>query len=188
MLSYPLCPFFILFCNVITTSNQGDFTLMQDITNGLSAFSGSTKYFARLYRLLSFLTRLSEPLVQLKSMVVPQLTSPEGHANIEYIQHWTSKRTHRQSVNTIHRSSSDGNAYPTWDNPTHWQTDDNLEGQCGLPFTIPPAGYAGDRSTPGEHSSLPWDDSRLLELFQTQPTLNWFDANVFCQSHEAYGL
>jgi hypothetical protein len=63
MLSYPLCPFFVVFCNVVGTSDARDFQLLQDVTDGISTLVTENKYVHRLHRLCETLLGLCRPLV-----------------------------------------------------------------------------------------------------------------------------
>lgn len=60
---YPASPFFVLFCNMIGTSDVNDYHLVQQIIDGLSRLQGSP-YLMRLLSLLTSLQRLCEPLFQ----------------------------------------------------------------------------------------------------------------------------
>jgi hypothetical protein len=64
MLSYPLCPFFVVFCNVVGTSNERDFQLLQAVTDGISTLVTENKYVNRLHRLCATLLSLCTPLVK----------------------------------------------------------------------------------------------------------------------------
>jgi hypothetical protein len=63
MLSYPLCPFFVVFCNVVGTSDARDFQLLQDVTDGISTLVTENKYVHRLHRLCETLLGLCRPLI-----------------------------------------------------------------------------------------------------------------------------
>ncbi|KAB8256674.1 hypothetical protein BDV32DRAFT_141016 [Aspergillus pseudonomiae] len=58
---YPAAPFFVVFCNIIATSDETDYRLVQQIIKGLSQFK-ATPYLARLLSLLTSLLRLCDPL------------------------------------------------------------------------------------------------------------------------------
>ncbi|KAE8153235.1 hypothetical protein BDV25DRAFT_149904 [Aspergillus avenaceus] len=58
---YPATPFFVLFCNIINSSNIEDRTLVQRVIEGLSQFKPSP-YLATLLRLLTSIQRLCDPL------------------------------------------------------------------------------------------------------------------------------
>ncbi|PYH55647.1 uncharacterized protein BO96DRAFT_435031 [Aspergillus niger CBS 101883] len=64
--SYPsflTCPFFVLFCNVVRTTDSGDYLLLQEVTQGLSQYTGNT-HVMNMLDLLMALQKLCEPLFQ----------------------------------------------------------------------------------------------------------------------------
>ncbi|KAL4784428.1 hypothetical protein BJX76DRAFT_219752 [Aspergillus varians] len=63
---YPLSPFFVVFCNIVGTLNQEDYTRMRHITDCLSRFKPHP-HLERLLNLLQSLQRLCEPLFQEQS-------------------------------------------------------------------------------------------------------------------------
>ncbi|KAJ5820297.1 transcriptional regulator family: Fungal Specific TF [Penicillium riverlandense] len=73
MLLFPLAPFFVLFCNVVATSDQRDFNMIKNITDDLHQFVGANPSIDKLYRLFSKFLDLCAPLIQLK----PALPRPE---------------------------------------------------------------------------------------------------------------
>ncbi|KAB2108330.1 hypothetical protein AG0111_0g3069 [Alternaria gaisen] len=137
MLSYPLCPFFVVFCNVVGTSSARDFQLLQDVTDGLSGLVTENKYVHRLHRLCATLLGLCKPLVR-TSDLHEQVPRPNG-----------------------------GSAAPL--------------GTCPLP-----AGFGngpdilnsgGSDVTPSMMPSS-WNDDMMWQLFQSQPSLDWFNADI----------
>jgi hypothetical protein len=78
MLSYPLCPFFVVFCNVVGTSDARDFQLLQDVTDGISTLVTENKYVHRLHRLCETLLRLCRPLVPTFSLNEPTRSLSAG--------------------------------------------------------------------------------------------------------------
>lgn len=133
MLSYPLCPFFVVFCNVVGTSNARDFQLLQDVTDGISMLVTENKYVHRLHRLCATLLGLSKPLVQ------PTVASTRTST----------------AAPTVH--VPDG-SLPAMDAPD----------VLGAPTT----GAADDFLT------STWNDDMMWQLFQSQPSLDWFNADI----------
>ncbi|KAL6704078.1 hypothetical protein ACN47E_008741 [Coniothyrium glycines] len=81
MLSYPLYPFFVVFCNVVGTSNAKDCQLLQDVTDGISTLVTENKFVNRLHRLCATLLGLCKPLVRasdLPSQLLPSVTAVPG--------------------------------------------------------------------------------------------------------------
>jgi hypothetical protein len=122
MLSYPLCPFFVVFCNVVGTSNAKDFQLLQDVTDGISELVSENKFVNRLHRLCTTLLELCKPVVQTALAEVAEV-------------------------------------------PAAFNADQQME------FLDVGAGFAGF-----EASS--WNDQMMTDLFNAQPSLDWFNANV----------
>jgi hypothetical protein len=130
MLSYPLCPFFVVFCNVVGTSNARDFQLLQDVTDGISSLVTENKYVHRLHRLCATLLGLSKPLIQ--PMANSEVSVPPTHVA--------------------------GSSLPALNNP-------DVLGA--------PNGGAGE----GFINST-WNDDMMWQLFQSQPSLDWFNAEI----------
>ncbi|KAB2568851.1 hypothetical protein DBV05_g12472, partial [Lasiodiplodia theobromae] len=63
LLFYPLTPFFVLFCNVVATSNRDDFALMKAMTEELSELADRSTSIDRLQRLFTVFLGLAEPLL-----------------------------------------------------------------------------------------------------------------------------
>ncbi|GFF28606.1 hypothetical protein IFM61606_10191 [Aspergillus udagawae] len=61
--SYPLCPIFIVFCNVIRTGNAQDFFLLQRLNTDLTSLRDTNAFMNRLRNLHATLVKLCEPLV-----------------------------------------------------------------------------------------------------------------------------
>jgi hypothetical protein len=64
MLLFPLAPFFVLFCNVIATSNEKDFDMIHKITDDLHQFAEANASIGKLYKLFSKFLDLCAPLVK----------------------------------------------------------------------------------------------------------------------------
>ncbi|CAI6333098.1 unnamed protein product [Periconia digitata] len=64
ILSYPISPFFVLFCNVVGTYNVSDFLLLHEVVDILFSLVVENKYVERLRRLCSSLLALCKPLVR----------------------------------------------------------------------------------------------------------------------------
>ena len=144
MLSYPLCPFFVVFCNVVGTSNERDFQLLQSVTDGVSSLVTENKYVNRLHRLCATLLSLCTPLVNTSgsqdrsnmSAAVPGFTAPAAM----YSSTIPSSRDTPQDLLSlgpnVSAANSDGFMASTWNDDMMWQ------------------------------------------LFQSQPSLDWFNADI----------
>lgn len=62
-LLHPLTPFFMVFCNIVLTSNGHDFHLMQDVTNVLCGIGEVNRTIVELQRLCMKLVAICTPLV-----------------------------------------------------------------------------------------------------------------------------
>ena len=135
MLSHPLCPFFVVFCNVVGTSDAQDFKLLEDVIDSISSLVTENKYVNRLHRLCATLLGLCKPLVQNPS-----------------------------AQNQVHHAASTGSltAYPTSMHFNH--------GPDMLPSGV-------DNSANAMMASS-WNDDMMWQLFQSQPSLDWFNADI----------
>jgi hypothetical protein len=136
MLSYPLCPFFVVFCNVVGTSHVLDFQLLQDVTDGISALVTENKYVNRLHRICATLLGLCKPLVETpatnEQMQAPPATLGEPH-----------------SVYSPALGFGNG------------------------PEILNGEGRGSDSIMPSS-----WNDDMMWQLFQSQPSLDWFNADI----------
>lgn len=142
-MSYPLCPFFVVFCNVVGTSNELDFQLLQAVTDGISALVTENKYVNRLHRLCATLLSLCTPLVK------------------------SSGSQERNNMNAaIPGFSTQASMGPS-----------TLSGISNTPDTLGVAPGAGNSNTDGFLAST-WNDDMMWQLFQSQPSLDWFNADI----------
>ena len=142
MLSYPLCPFFVVFCNVVGTSNERDFQLLQAVTNGISALVTENKYVNRLHRLCATLLSLCTPLV---------------------------KNTGPQDRNSMNAAVL-GFSAPTSTQPSTLPSMNNAPDILNLSSNADNGADALLSST--------WNDDMMWQLFQSQPSLDWFNADI----------
>jgi hypothetical protein len=137
MLSYPLCPFFVVFCNVVGTSSAKDFQLLQDVTDGLSALVTENKYVHRLHRLCATLLGLCRPLVH-ASGLNEQTPQPAG-VSTESLADYPLPGAYGNGPNIMNSNESDNNT------------------------VVMPSS---------------WNDNMMWQLFQSQPSLDWFNADI----------
>jgi hypothetical protein len=143
MLSYPLCPFFVVFCNVVGTSDAHDFQLLQDVTDGISGLVSENKFVNRLHRLCSTLLELCRPLIQ------TPLVNAHGSGN---------------------------GAVPTNQTPVPMEAT-SMQGM------VPEVGANVD-----DFLTSSWQDDRMWQLFQSQPSLDWFNADILDPTWGDIGL
>jgi hypothetical protein len=137
MLSHPLCPFFVVFCNVVGTSNARDFQLLEDVIDCISSLVTENKYVNRLHRLCATLLGLCKPLVASSSAQ-------------NQIQHSTADPAGSLA------------AYPS-----------------SIPFNHGPDILPSSEGD-GTNGMMPssWNDNMMWQLFQSQPSLDWFNADI----------
>jgi hypothetical protein len=143
MLSYPLCPFFVVFCNVVGTSDAHDFQLLQDVTDGISGLVSENKFVNRLHRLCSTLLELCRPLIQTPLM--------NDHTTVN-------------------------GAVPTNQTPVPMEA-------ASVQGMVPEVGANVD-----EFLTSSWQDDRMWQLFQSQPSLDWFNADILDPTWGDIGL
>lgn len=139
ILSYPLCPFFVLFCNVVGTSSQPDFQLLQDVVDSVESLVVENKYIARLHRLCTTLLALCKPLVD------GALTEDAGP---------------RMPDATLAPSTS-AQRQPH-----------------GTALGVEVGGLAEMEQVVGDMPRASWDHEMMWQLFQAQPSLDWFNADI----------
>lgn len=143
MLSYPLCPFFVVFCNVVGTSNECDFQLLQAVTDGISALVTENKYVNRLHRLCATLLSLCKPLVT--------SSGPQD------------QNSTNAAVPGFSAQASAGCS--------------TLSSIRNTPEILGMVPGAGGGNTDGFLAST-WNDDMMWQLFQSQPSLDWFNADI----------
>lgn len=142
ILSASLCPFFVVFCNVVGTSNAADFQMLKDAIGWIASFAKHNMHVSKLYKLCVALLELCRPLME---------TPP-------------------QSNGMNNQNHTDGNLQNTI--PAHpfppGSLNPNLDLQ-NIDITL---------NTNMDPASMPdfWDDSMMNQLFQAQPSLDWFSA------------
>ncbi|KAJ4304688.1 hypothetical protein N0V90_000215 [Kalmusia sp. IMI 367209] len=144
ILSYPLSPFFVLFCNVVGTSNASDFRLLQDVVDSVSSLVIENKHVERLRRLCNTLLSLCRPLVQ----------QDLDNANPPSTQEtWHSLAPNATPPNAARNEDM---AMPPGDTVV-----ENSEGSQEVKGT----------------NEL-WNDDMMWQLFQCQPSLDWFNSDI----------
>ena len=146
MLSYPLCPFFVVFCNVVGTSNERDFQLLQAVTDGISALVTENKYVNMLHRLCATLLSLCTPLV---------------------------KTTGPQDLNSA-SAAVPGFSAQTSAQPSIMSSVRNTPDLLNMGSSVGTGGSDG----PGGFLPSTWNDDMMWQLFQSQPSLDWFNADI----------
>lgn len=153
MLLFPLAPFFVLFCNVIATSNERDFNMIKNITDDLHQFAEANASIGKLYKLFSKFLDLCAPLVK---------GNPESSLS-------------EQPAAALSDANTAGNTKGQMAPYT------NIFG--GAAGADQPLVSLGGTDSTGEPTAPPcvggWDDSLVWELFDNQPSLGWAESELW---------
>ncbi|KAJ5120047.1 transcriptional regulator family: Fungal Specific TF [Penicillium atrosanguineum] len=151
MLLSPLSPFFVLFCNVVATSDQRDFEMIKKITDDLSQFTKANASIGKLHGLFSKFLDLCAPLIK------------PNHDMLESM-----------SVFSVDGKIPQVNSYPD----VYGRTGDQVLHTLPSPMISRAASGMG-QGRPGEPQSEGWDDSLMWELFDNQPSLGWAESELW---------
>ncbi|KAJ5599833.1 hypothetical protein N7450_000900 [Penicillium hetheringtonii] len=169
VLFYPLTPFFVIFCNVVATSNLHDLKLLEEVTVTISRLKEQCTIGKNLHKLLSELIGLCAELHEMPPDRYPRLIcNPDGN---------------QAQVHTV----------PGRD-PLGANTD--ISGQTALPTpgqddmvpagvsTFAPGGsnYQENEESARKRVSI-WDDGLMTELFNVQPSVEWLDIECVDMIH-----
>lgn len=152
MLLFPLAPFFVLFCNVIATSNERDFNMIKNITDDLHQFAEANASIGKMYKLFSKFLDLCAPLVK---------GNPEN--------------TESEAATAL----ADGNAtsnHPEGQLGPYPDIFDRAANQ-GIVSSYDADPSVEDSSRP--HFVGGWNDSLVWELFDNQPSLGWAESDLW---------
>jgi hypothetical protein len=163
ILLYPLTPFFIIFCNVIATSNREDYNLLTQITVALSRIKEYNPSILRLHGLFSQFTVLCDQLYEVQaqdSLRQPEPTKRDvsGQGIAEPVSGGGGRIQMYPQVQELHNSDNTGNA--------------SMSQETALPDM---AAFGSNDEGLYERASSVWDDGLMWELFTLQPTIEWFD-------------
>ncbi|KAJ5766767.1 uncharacterized protein N7511_004383 [Penicillium nucicola] len=149
MLLFPLAPFFVLFCNVIATSNEKDFTMIKTITDDLHQFAEANASIGKLYKLFAKFLDLCAPLIK---------------RNLERA------RTEQPPVAENGAGMSEGHQV---------ETQDEAFGRAAAEAMVDlqSAHVSGVQSQAPRSEG--WDDSLVWELFNNQPSLGWAESELW---------
>lgn len=157
VLYHPLTPFFVLFCNIVATAIEQDFELLKTVTSQLDSLAVLSPSIAKLQTLFKSFIELCEGLV-LEAKRKPSPLAKNAAINNDSIQQVVIAP--RSSVQMMEEYIE----YP--DN-----TDDFGGDQLSLEQSMPDSALIfSQEGTPGL-TDPGWG------LFDTQPTLDWLDAD-----------
>ncbi|KAJ5967914.1 hypothetical protein N7501_004162 [Penicillium viridicatum] len=153
MLLFPLAPFFVLFCNVIATSNERDFNLIKKITDDLRQFAEANASIGKLYKLFSKFLDLCAPLV--KGNPKPSRSEQPAAA--------------LSDANTAGNTEGQMASYTD----ILGRAADADQALVSLGGTDSTGGPTASPSVEG------WNDSLVWDLFDNQPSLGWADSELW---------
>ncbi|PLB55534.1 hypothetical protein P170DRAFT_43302 [Aspergillus steynii IBT 23096] len=164
ILLYPLTPFFVIFCNVVATSNMQDLELLKEATATISSIRDQCSFSINLQNLLSHLIGLCSNLHDVHRR---QSSFQRSNGNISWMgdigfSPHSSRRlpADASAGNDRAEATVHGGQFPTPSASTNIPVDghspNTVQGSC----------------EPGESSI--WDDGLMSELFNIQPSVDWF--------------
>ncbi|KAJ9365687.1 hypothetical protein C8Q69DRAFT_499131 [Paecilomyces variotii] len=175
VLLYPLSPFFVLFCNVVSISSIEDFALLKDATLLLSRYKNANPSLLKLHNLLNAFLNLCKNLITSGGSKLA--SSPiENHQtiNIGTDQNGDSSRRDNTPSLAMLQSLSEDNAASVPVPPIRpFSTDSHCFSSVQVPIAVPFPGTGHGAAT-----SLSTDDL-MWELFTSQPSVDWLESGVW---------
>lgn len=152
MLLSPLSPFFVLFCNVVATSDEKDFEMIKNITDDLRQFAKANASIGKLYGLFSKFLDLCAPLIR------------PNHGMLESM-----------SVFPVNGRTSQAYFYKD----VCGRTGDQVLHSLPSPTASRAASGMGQEQSGEPQSVEGWDDSLMWELFDNEPSLGWAESELW---------
>jgi hypothetical protein len=149
MLLFPLAPFFVLFCNVIATSNEKDFTMIKTITDDLHQFAEANASIGKLYKLFAKFLDLCAPLIK-RNLERARSEQPAVAENVAGM-------------------SEEHNL----------ETQDDAFGRAAAEAMVDLQSANATGVQSNAPRSEGWDDSLVWELFNNQPSLGWAESELW---------
>ncbi|KAE8387370.1 hypothetical protein BDV23DRAFT_174727 [Aspergillus alliaceus] len=168
ILLYPLTPFFIIFCNVLATSNREDYNLLTQITAALSRIKEYNPSIFRLHGLFSQFIALCDQLYEAIAQDASQQPVPTMGAVHSHDTEGPVPRGFSISASAQLQGSSTARAHSI-------DTTQLATSEPQASYSDPEGLGASGEGLYQRPSSL-WDDGLMWELFNVQPTIEWFDA------------
>ncbi|CAG8097725.1 unnamed protein product [Penicillium salamii] len=156
LLFYPLSPFFVLFCNAICSANLDDYTLMAEVTHGVSRFVKMHLSISDVYRLFSAFLGIVRPLIH--SRPDPLLFQPTPSALTQ--------------GNTSSNMTNMATQYPTARMDHTIGSNLDQEGTTDLP----------DQAVGGQDGQIVPGDEDLWDLIDSQPWLGWMRSDALTEN------
>ena len=164
MLLYPLTPFFVTFCNIVATSNLDDLQLLKEATSTVASIGEQFMFSMNLHKLLSQLIGLCSQLE-----VPGRQTSSANNGDDSFYGETSSlpKVSHAVIPEESQENQQSQEATPSGQAA-------EIHANTSLHMDHPSLGQSSDHD--GSKRNSIWDGGLLWELFNVQPSVEWFDA------------
>ncbi|KAI2835784.1 hypothetical protein CBS147321_11255 [Aspergillus niger] len=164
VLLYPLTPFFVIFCNIVATSDVDDLKLLKEATVTVASIGENFSFSMNLHGLLSQLIKLCSQLeVPLKQTSTTKFGEdqsngkvPELLNNPHAVMPEESEKDQNSRLTTTFGQAAEVDA----------NTDPQMENLSSSQFS----------DQDGSRRNSIWDDGLLWDFFNIQPSVEWFDA------------
>lgn len=163
VLYYPLRPYFVLFCNVVATSDAGDFELMEEFVKTLVEAPSPKPSAKRLQRLCDALVRLCRPLVHRAAEQQEPNNATRGETT-----------TNRTAINKIFEEPQRRQMMPQ--QTFHDDIATAAANRASITF--------GDTNDTGTNL----EDDMFNALFDVQPSLDWLGSDLFDEGSGSWGF
>lgn len=167
VLYHPLTPFFVLFCNVVATSDTSDFHTLKRVTDELEGLVELSTSIAKLQTLFRSFIELCEGLVPEKRQRIIALDDEVGFE--------PSQARHMPLTTSQTPTYAPSATMPANPGELH-----HLSLPTSLPYESPETGLILAPSS--THSSL----DPVWGLFDVHPTVDWLDADFSSFEDEGY--
>lgn len=165
---FPLSPYYILFCNVVTTSHRQDFQLLSDIVDILAGVLDVNSSICRLHKLCSMFVNLCKSLMNSRdgSKGVPPVLTQTSFTDSDMPIGLNSF-----NVATLGMKAPSGcQPLPIFDQGVDWSSPHSVgrkEESC--PTAPVPTGGV----------NIPtWNEDIIWQLFDTQPSMEWLEKDI----------
>ncbi|KAH7156183.1 hypothetical protein EDB81DRAFT_944671 [Dactylonectria macrodidyma] len=163
--AYPLCPFFVVFCHVVSTSSTDDFQLIDKVAKGFARYASGNKAVARLHDLFSKLVELCRPLFeshdnQPSSLPAPATQIPSQPQRFEATTNPTSS-----GPSAVCNAPLQHDVVPQ----QHYALSTSVTNAR----IMPRAGAPGPEF--GINTSTIWTEDTMMGLFNYEPSLGWLN-------------
>lgn len=185
VLYYPLRPYFVLFCNVVATSDAGDFELMEEFVKTLVQAPNPTPSAKRLQRLCSALVRLCRPLVHRATGLQVPDTATRNETTVNRITNQkTSEEPQRHGGMFRDGDIGEGGTGASSPNRTGTWLQQILHDDIATAAANRASITFGDINDTGTNL----EDDMFNALFDVQPSLDWLGSDLFDEGSGSWGF